>query len=1505
MAARTDMICSLDYLVGTLATAYKGIITSLVVKDFCICRQDGSTLLKGVMLSMPAGDYHASLIREGVELARCPVSGSGEFEMQTGSGAVTEARDLQIDVLQNGRHIGTFLLKRERSGVFYTPAVELSEEVKGVDFKLLTLPLREKPGLLKKAEDIIYKILSAKKDWGKFSDELRGFATDLFWGQRDVFYLAFDILSRFSFLTLEKTGPGGASGKTADNCLDLIGLPLSRETSVEKLSGPVRIWLEALREGLTKGLVSVPVQAVKIFSLITEKAPEADIRPHLLALLSSASRGVEEAPVFSETALGSIRVFFTPEENFGALEKWGGGGRDRLLAMLEEAIGMVEKGLVRESLLKIDGAKTELEPFLDGGEMVNAFFGAARRHLSRDSAQAFMQGIFELMDLPRDDIRGAGKEKEREKNLLAGVEEFMQRLVSAGWADLCADLLSRAAAHEGMKNALVLNKDIASLILGSGDHGLMSLYRGLLKGILVPPPGIRGYSPESWAETADPLHLDVLSRFLDVLSISAGGLEDVKAHLLCNLHVSGVFIPDDRLFQRRVSAYLNSPAIRGDFLLNYMLLRKLPVYFSDIGAAGRIRDYTTQVDSWGNDTVLYFLRKQVHVNASNYNIRLAEGIIKAWVDSDQALLERLVPPDVFRNFNKDLLGIYHPAMTAFLEALGVLGGTVENNEENKKTILFGRLLEVPEERMAGEIEKIDAPQEIRLKVFLMCRIYQELVKKYSLPFSGLQAEGGELYSALGECLQKMETLKETFLSPEETEPAENLYFKRHIAFGIPSVIGTYREEKFDALGDFLRAGERARVLMEGIITDIFSSAGKEKGKEKKESEPVLPENAAEKWEEPARWINALGQANGILGLHGIRNFQVDELSVIFRTNRLFVSQALDLLKIWQKELKWAVESFGRQLLAPLAGVLEVFPRDGLPDYLSNLDPKDPNFEDKAADIIIRNMMAGLPGFTETDRLIDALAGSLLAYLEGRGDAVFNIHMPEERADFFELDGLGDDAAMKLSPIIGGKAKNLVYLKNRGFAVPPGVVFSARQTEDYMAYTESEDFARTLKEAVGKIEGRSGKIFGGAGKQKPLFLSVRSGSYISMPGILTSILYCGMNSSTLEGLIMETDDPWFAWDSYRRFLEHYGGSVLGLDPKVFEGIKADFRKSGGAASLRELDEGRMRGICGAYLEAVSRMGLSVPEDVYEQLRNSARAVYASWYKERSAQFARFTGMSRRWGTAVTLMQMIYGNQPGAGAAVFFTRDPVTMEMRIYGETREKATGDDLVYGARTNMPISRKQNEMFGDGRNKSLEESDPLLFGMLDGLARRIEDAFGGLPQEVETTYCKTDGQRKVHVLQARRMEFYDSGFIPRFEEICMMEPKVIGKGIGVHGGALSGVASFSFSAEAVRELRRNAGLPVIILRHSASTNDVSLMADIGGIITAAGGATSHASVLAQKFGLTAVVGCKDLTFEASREGRPYARIGKAVISEGAPISIDGATGLIFSGTCLHTTKGR
>jgi len=263
--------------------------------------------------------------------------------------------------------------------------------------------------------------------------------------------------------------------------------------------------------------------------------------------------------------------------------------------------------------------------------------------------------------------------------------------------------------------------------------------------------------------------------------------------------------------------------------------------------------------------------------------------------------------------------------------------------------------------------------------------------------------------------------------------------------------------------------------------------------------------------------------------------------------------------------------------------------------------------------------------------------------------------------------------------------------------------------------------------------------------------------------------------------------------------------------------------------------------------------------------------------------------------VTIMQMIYGNDRDSGASVFFTRQPFSFEKGIYGDTKETATGSELVYGRSVNRPLARHQSM----NDQKSLEEINPQLFQMHVELAERVEQAMRGLPQEVEVTYVrKPDGEKVIYVLQSKRMEFH-RGFTKRFDDICNMETHIIGRGVGVYGGALSGRATFASMPDTLRESRTKTDLPLILLRREASTDDVSLMPEINGIITAVGGATSHAAVLAQKFHLNAIVGCSDMIIEAGNKHNISAKIGKVTVREGDPISIDGSTGLVYSGLCF------
>ncbi|HUI68582.1 MAG TPA: PEP/pyruvate-binding domain-containing protein [Nitrospirota bacterium] len=1449
-------ICSLDYLIGTLATAYKGVITSLVVKDFCMTEEGNLVTLKGTVLSMPEGDYEGCLIQSGAELARTALE-RGYFELKAGSERVKSAKDLQIDIVQSGRHVGTFLLKKESTDGIYISAVELSDELKDMDFKRLTTPLRDKVGLLQKAEEIISKILSTKKDWSAFSEKLNGFSIDLFWSARNVYYGAYTILVHFLLKAAERTDVIGTS-KPVSNLLEIMELPLERETDPKKLQLAAAAWLREVKDSSVNLSVNLR-RAVNVLSSVDEKFSDAEIEPVIRNLLNSVKEKAASMPTFGLAILHPVSTFLSLDE-YELLNKYGDRGRQEFSHKLSDVVRFIESKEYRRALDIFADLDTDI---LDDEKMVAAFFEIAGNHISEDHARSFSTALIELFAISPKLSRNALE------NIKSNTPMMFEKLSGFGRIDACAGLLSCIReAGSPLKEDIMTDPKLAASLLNSGSDELIALYTDDLKQIVIPAAKVSGHSADTWAEIVNPLHLERLSKFMDMLQLGSRRLQDVFIHVIANLYVSGVHIPDDKLYQRRVSAYLNSEAMKLPFFLNHLFLEKLPVYFNEVGAVSRTRDYSTELDSWGNDPVLYFLRKQVHVNASNYNVRLIEEIINSWVNDDPALLRAMVPRDMFGTLKPELFHRYSTVIKPFLESVGVI---------DADGLHIKRLLDVTVSENHPQLRDDGQVDEIRTKVILICKLYQEIVGKYSL--LSRDHVRRDPFIRLSEQFDKVKSLKQTVLSPEKTVAQESLYFKRHIAFGIPSVLGSYHEPKFDALGEMLRREAELGALFEEVLSGIEDKA----------------------WQflrrDLSRWLSSLTVMHELLKLEGLENAQVDEIVTILKNGRLRISQIVDLLGMWQKELAWIVEFVTRTFHQSLVGILGRYPKDELPEYLMNLNSDEKDFANKAADIIIRDMMTGLTGLVEVDRIIDKLIRALKSHVADGADEELDVDEPGEHKTFFVIQELTARDAMRLAPLIGGKAKNLVYLSNLGFRVPPGLVFSSLHTPRYKEFTNSPNFMTVLKQAVKKIEDRSGTFFGD--KDNPLFLSVRSGSYVSMPGILSTILYCGMNRDTLRAFMKNTGNPSLAWDSYRRFIEHYGTVALGLDMALFDNIMNDVMKKHAVTTQGELALEHLEEIAGLYERELSRRGMDIPNDVYEQLRQSVQAVYASWYSERAEQFRNVTETSVHWGTSVTLMQMVFGNDAGAGASVFFTRNPFTYKQAIYGETRENATGDDLVYGRQENRPLSKEQIRA---GR-ESLEEVDPHLYFQHQELAKRIEDAMGGLPQEVEVTYTKdADGNRVISVLQTRRMEAGED-FFHTFDDICRMESRIIGRGIAAYGGALSGVATFTSSPEHIQELIKTAGMPAILLRKTASTDDVSLMPVIRGIITSAGGITSHAAVLAWKFHVTAVVACSDMTIEINEQGESYAMVGGVVVKEGTAISIDGSTGLIFSGICLSTGR--
>src|SRR5574341_836018 len=681
MAAPVD-ICSLDYLVGTLATAYKGTITSLVAKDFCMTELEGDVTLKGTVLAMPEGPYQACLMREGNELSRTDLE-NGRFEFTAGKALVEKAGNLQIDIIQVGRHIGTFLLKKEAGSGFFTAAMEIAGGLTGVNFAALTAALRDKPGMLARAESIIGKLLSTKKDWRALSEEIGGFAADLFWYDREAHERWFGLLVRASVSACERLVITGRD-KSVSNVLSLLEPVLENESDRARLR-----------------------------SACHERLPDFDIIPFTRMLVDAVRTRIAAMPAVDDSLFDHLRGV-VPVDDLRQIGQYGKTRKGRLSAALDAAQSLLEQRQI-DGLLK---QLTELDEGLpDETRFADLMLDTIEKNLesgpTRPLSDALLAVLAVLPQLPP-----AASERAS-----ASVARIIGKLARAGRSDLCERFLN--IITEGppvILEDIVLDAGVAASLLNTGKAGLRARYLDLVK-IVVPSPGISGFSNETWAETANPGHLRLLSKFLLLLHVDAAGMETILARVVCNLYLSGVFIPDDRLFQREVSAFLNAGPARRHFLLGYLLLKKLPVFFNEVGATGPIRDDSTEIDSWGNDQVLYFLRKQVHVNASNYNIRLIEAVMESWTYNDPGRLAGTVPEEVLENVDRALLSRYAETARPLLESLGAVDVAGFHPE---------RLIAVPEQEIIARIRERDLPEEIRKKTFLLIRLYREVVGKYSL-----------------------------------------------------------------------------------------------------------------------------------------------------------------------------------------------------------------------------------------------------------------------------------------------------------------------------------------------------------------------------------------------------------------------------------------------------------------------------------------------------------------------------------------------------------------------------------------------------------------------------------------------------------------------------------------------------------------------------------------------------------------------------------------------------
>ncbi|MFO0644924.1 MAG: pyruvate, phosphate dikinase [Polyangiales bacterium] len=513
-------------------------------------------------------------------------------------------------------------------------------------------------------------------------------------------------------------------------------------------------------------------------------------------------------------------------------------------------------------------------------------------------------------------------------------------------------------------------------------------------------------------------------------------------------------------------------------------------------------------------------------------------------------------------------------------------------------------------------------------------------------------------------------------------------------------------------------------------------------------------------------------------------------------------------------------------------------------------------------------------------------------------------------------------------LLGGKGQGLREMARMGIPVPAGFIITTEVCAHHVSHggTLPEGCEAQVREAMREIEDAMGARFGDG--TNPLLVSVRSGARVSMPGMMDTVLNLGLNDTTVEALAKASGNARFAWDSYRRFVQMYGDVVLGLKPESktehdpFEVI-LDAKKRSRAVKLdTELDEKALRELVAEFKTAIrERLGVDFPTDPWKQLWGAVGAVFGSWENPRAVTYRKLNNIPGHWGTAVTVQAMVFGNLgDDCATGVAFTRDPSTGEGRFFGEFLVNAQGEDVVAGIRTPQSITKSA---YASGAPTSLEELMPSAYADLVAVYQRLEKRFRDM-QDIEFTIQRgklwmlqtRNGKRTAKAMVRIAVEMVKEGLITRDEAVLRMDParlddllhptldpnaprKVLAKGLPASPGAATG--KVVFHADEAEEMAAK-GEKVILVRLETSPEDIHGMNAAEGILTARGGMTSHAAVVARGMGKCCVAGCSDIDVSYGK-GEMTARTkeGLVTLRKGDILTLDGSKGEVILGAVPRT----
>jgi pyruvate,orthophosphate dikinase len=1108
---------------------------------------------------------------------------------------------------------------------------------------------------------------------------------------------------------------------------------------------------------------------------------------------------------------------------------------------------------------------------------------AGHRQLLKLSFLFHMMSVEALSDMQgtilREINRSLGRVLREEKG--ADLNEFVRTLFGR---------LERSALRTEQRGTVLdCITTLAREVFAQNNHPLADTFLDELIAFGFQHPEIKGTTTE-WQVVVNPLHIRNIKAWFEIISLKPRWTKRLLSALIINLKLGGVFVRDTDLLQKDVSTLLNSD-ITPAYNLVKQLLRTLPIYFSQIGAEGDLRDISTRMDelSQRNDRLLYFLRKQSHVESNSLLVPFVEDIFRYWHSGDKEYLRRHLPPEVFEETKGE--GEYFRGLhEIFLALLSKVNGNPKG------------LLEWDTSRIEKEVNRAGPETERdRERAILVVRFYQLLYKKYHAEHIDILHDLEEAHTfdsaqirSLGRRLKRKDypgainiilgflaTLRSVVLSPERTTFHENIYRKRHIAAGIPSLYGSYSEKKFEAVGLSLRLESLATVLFERLVESLNLK--------------FITKSTLIKIH------RCLGLYVRALDLEGISTeglvAKMRYLTSALQVKEFSVDQYIDIFQFISKGIQEIirdyyidVHSLNLPIIVPQILTRERQVTEGTPGI------RDEEAVYQHSESFVRSVISSAFGLQVLDNFINGIIRTLNAEMERfkSNKQILNLVMaynPELTISTIHKPlGKVDNQIL-----IGNKGYFLKQLASFGFPVPPGFILTTEVFRGYEAVLGYKyifnDLSSRIYDEILKLERVTGKRFGDP--RNPLLVSVRSGATISLPGMMHSFLNVGINEEIARGLAKRKEYRWAAWDSYRRFLQTWG-MFHGLDRDFFDGIMDEFKQKYQIARKIEFGPDQMKLVATSYREAMEKRGIEIPGDVSAQLQQATLLVFASWYSEQATIFRHQVHLSDDWGTAVIVQAMVFGNlNANSGSGVIFTRNPKgsSSNVSLHGDFIFGVQGDDIVSGLVETYPISERQRVAEKRGSLISLESRFPEIYSELVRLSENLiyEKRFNH--QEIEFTF-ENPFRKGLSILQTRDMVARETRKLRHLKETKELIESLLGTGIGVSGGALCGRAVYS-EEQIARFRKEEPDTALILIRPDTVPDDVRYLLKVDGLLTARGGGTSHAAVTIPQLNKVGVVGFNKLRVHES-EG--YSDVDGKVIRSGDFICIDGWSGAVYLG---------